>query len=231
MRLVVNEPHIEKRTKIGEIAPFVGLILLIAATALIFLRPDWTWATMIFIWVGFVISLVGGYLGNRYLGPLAHHKKVPEVLKGLENSFALLVYKTPVPFVLVDAGGLTTILVRSQSGQIVYRNGTWRHREKLGLLRRFAGQEGLGKPDRLAELEAEDLRRFLGKRLPEGVDVPVRPVILFVNPDAQIDLEETPPVPAFRTSELKRWLRRDGRRPKLSEAVQQQLFAALGIEV
>ena len=231
MRLIVNEQHIAKRTKIGEIAPFVGLVLLIAATVLIFLKPDWTWATMVFVWVGFVISLIGGYLGSRYLGPMAHHKKVPEVLKGLDNSFALLVHKTPAPFVLVDAGGVTTILVRSQSGQITYQNGAWRHREKLGLLRRFAGQEGVGKPHRLAEMEAEDFRRFLGKRLPEGVDVPVRPVILFVNPDAKLDIEDLSPVPIFRASELKRWLRRDGRRSKLSEEVRQQLFEALGIEM
>jgi hypothetical protein len=173
--------------------------------------------------------MMGGYLGGRYVGPLAHHKKVPEALKGLENSFTLLMYKTPVPFVVMDAGGLTTVLVRGQNGRITYQNGKWRHKDKWGWLKRFAGQESLGRPDQLALLEAEDLRRFLHKRLPEGIEVPVRPVILFVHPDAIVEAADSP-VPVFRESELKRWLRREGRRPNLPKETVEALYAALRIE-
>lgn len=228
MRLIVNEPHISKRTRIGELAPFGGLIVLVIATVLIFWKPELTWVTLLIIWVGFIISLVGGYLGSRYLGPMAHHKRVPEVLKGLENSYTLLVYKLPSPFVLVDSGGVTVITVRSQSGQITYREGSWRHKEKMGWLRRFAGQEGLGRPDRMAALEVEELQRYLTKRLPADVDVPVRSIILFVNPDAVLDVTD-PPVPVLRAAEFKRWLRRESWPAKLSTEVQRQLAEALGI--
>jgi len=231
MRLIVDEKHIEKREKIGGIAPFVGLALLLLATAVLFLKPEWAWATMISVWVGFIISLVGGYLGVRYVGPLAHHKKVPQALKGLDNSFALLVYKTPAPFVLVDPGGVTTVFVRSQGGEISYWDWKWRHREKLGLLRRFAGMEGLGKPDQLAAMEVADFHRFLKKHGMEAEDVPVRPVVLFVDPDAKLTIEGEPPVPVLRAAEFKRWLRRDGRRPKMAEDARVQLFEVLGIEV
>lgn len=229
MRLIVNEPHISKRTRIGELAPFGGLIVLVVATVLIFWKPELTWLTLLIIWIGFVISLIGGFLGSRYLGPMAHHKRVPEVLKGLENSYALLMYKLPVPFVLVDNGGVTVITVRSQAGAITYRNGRWQHKEKLGWLRRFAGQEGLGRPDRLAALEVEEMERLLAKRLPGGVTVPVRPVILFVNPDAQLDVID-PAVPVLRGAEFKRWLRRESWPAKLSAETQKQLAEALGIE-
>lgn len=230
MRLIVDEKRIERRVKIGSLAPFLGLLFLIVPLVLVFLKPEWSWATMILIWVGFIISLVGGYLGSRYLGPLAHHKKVPEALKGLDNSYTLLVYKTPVPFVLVDAGGVTTILVRSQGGHVSYQQGKWRHREKMGILKRFAGMEGVGKPHKLAQVDVEEFRRVLRKRLPEDVDVPVRPVVLFVDSDVHLDIHEEPPVPVFRMSELKRWLRREGNRPKMSEEVREQLYAALGID-
>lgn len=229
MRLIANESQIKTRTRMGELAPFVGLALLAGATAVAFLKPEWSWATLIVVWLGFVASLIGGYLGGRYAGPLAHHKKVPEALKGLENSFTLLVYKTPAPFVLVDGGGLTVIFVRSQNGHITYRNGKWHQQEKMGWMKRFAGQEGLGRPDQLAKVEMEDLQRFLRKRLPEGIEIPVRALILFVHPDVILDIEGSP-VPFFRAPELKRWLRREGRRPNLSKETLAQLYAVLQIE-
>ena len=229
MRLLANESKIKTRTRIGEIAPLAGVGLSIGGIAIIFWKPEWLWITSIVMWVGLVASLVGSYFAGRYLGPLAHHKKVPEALKGLENSFTLLVYKTPAPFVLVDAGGLTVITVRSQGGNITYANGKWKHKEKMGGLKRFAGQEGVGRPDQIAKVEVDDLQRFLRKRLPEGVEVPVRAVILFVHPDVVLEVEDSP-VPVFRTRELKRWLRREGRRSNLPEEALGQLYAALEIE-
>lgn len=229
MRLIANERQIKIRTRMGEIAPLVGLGLLFAGMALLFLKPEWFWIASIGIWVGFVASMIGSYFGGRYLGPLAHHKKVPEALKGLENSFTLLVYKTPAAFLLVDAGGLTVILVRSQGGRITYANGKWKQQEKMGALKRFAGQEGVGRPEQMAQLEVEDLQRFLRKRLPEGVEIPLRAVILFVHPDVVLEVEN-PPMPVFRTPELKRWLRKEGRRPNLPKETLAQLYAALEIE-
>jgi hypothetical protein len=140
-----------------------------------------------------------------------------------------LVYKTPAAFLLVDAGGLTVIFVRSQGGLITYANGKWKHKEKMGRLKRFAGQEGVGRPEQLAQVEVEDLQRFLRKRLPEGMEIPVRAVILFVNPDVTLEIEN-PPMPVFRTPELKRWLRKEGRRPNLPKETLTQLYEALGIK-
>jgi hypothetical protein len=229
MRLIANESQINTRTRIGEIAPLLGLVLLLAATAVAFLKPEWSWITLIVVWIGFMASVIGSYFGGRYMGPLAHHVKVPEALKGLENSFTLLVYKTPAAFLLVDAGGLTVIFVRSQGGLITYANGKWKHKEKMGRLKRFAGQEGVGRPEQMAQVEVEDLQRFLRKRLPEGMEIPVRAVILFVNPDVTLEIEN-PPMPVFRTPELKRWLRKEGRRPNLPKETLTQLYEALGIK-
>lgn len=228
MRIITNETHINTRARWGERAPLAGFVLLAAATLLIFWRPDWMWGTTLLVAVGFIVSLIGSYLGDRYVGPLAHHKKVPEALKGLDNDYTLLMYKTPFPFILVSPGGVTVITVKSQGGNIAYVKGRWKHREKLGWLRRFAGQESLGRPDRLAQAEADDFRNFLRKRLPSGVEVPVRPALLFINPSVQLEAE-TSPVPAFVSAHFKRWLRKEGRLPKLDYDVQQQLAAALGV--
>lgn len=230
MRIIVNEAYIQKRVKLGERAPFVGLVLVAIATAIIFFMPDWWWLTMIFVVLGFITSTMGSYLGERYLGPLAHHTKVPEALKGLDDRYSLLIYKTPVPFVLVDPGGVTTVTVQVQGGDVVCKEGKWRHREKLGWLRRFVGQESLGRPHRIAAAETGVLQDFLKSRLPADVDVPLRSLILFVNPDLRLEVGDCP-VKALRAAELKRWLRKDGVRSKLTAATMQQLLTALEGEV
>ncbi|MGC9346949.1 MAG: hypothetical protein ACP5JG_02320 [Anaerolineae bacterium] len=231
MRIVSDESHISLRTKIGERAPFVGLAVLAVATVLIFVRPQWLWLTMALVWVGFLISLTGSYLGDRYVGPLAHHKRVPDALKGLGDEYTLIMYELSVPFTLVEPGGITVLTVKSQGGQVVYEKGHWRHRQRLGFLRRFAGQEGLGRPHRMAEAERSYVESYLEKALPaDGLDpseVPVRAVVLFTNPDVVLNLEDDPPLPALRAVELKRWLRKEPLRPRLSDEAMTEILEAL----
>jgi hypothetical protein len=231
MQIVANDKHIRSRKKVGERAPFAGLIFLAGSMVLIFLKPEWIWGTMALVWLGFLISLMGSYLGDRYVGPNAHHKRVPEALKGMDNSYTLLMYQLPAPFVLVEPGGLTVITVRSHAGQIVYdAEGRWRQKQKMGLLRRFAGQESLGRPHQLAEMERQEVLKALKKILPEGVEVPVRSVLLFTAPNVELQVhEETIPVPALRAAELKRWLRRNPLKPQLVGETQAVLREALGL--
>jgi hypothetical protein len=229
MRIITNESHIETRTKLGEWAPLVGLIVLAISTAIIFIEPSRIWISMILVWIGFLISIIGSYLGNRYVGPMAYHEKVPEALKGMTDDYTLLMYKLPVPFVLVEPGGLTTITVKAHGGEVKYEKKSWQHHEKFGFLRRLAGQETLGRAHRFALSEAERLQKYLDKRLPEGVEVPVRPMLLFIHPDVYLEAEDSP-VPALRAAEFKRWLRKDGRRPRLPDETREKMHAALPIE-
>ena len=219
MEVIANESHIRTRSKIGERAPLVGLVLLVASTILVFMKPEWIWGTMALVWVGFLVSLTGSYLGERYVGPNAHHKRVPEALKGLGNEYTLLVYKLASPFVLLEPGGLTVISVKSQGGEVTFAGGRWQHKQHLGILRRFAGQESLGRPDRLARAEADVVKRDLAKLLPDAAkDIPVRSVVLFTNPDIVVHVDaEDAPVPALRAAEMKRWLRRNPLKPTLVE--------------
>jgi len=230
MQIVSKETHIARRKKVGEIAPFVGLVFLLISAVLIVIRPEWLWVTMAIVWVGFVVSLTGSYLGERFVGDNAHYKRVPEALKGLNDEYTLLMYRLAAPFVLLEPGGLTVVSVRSQGGVVSFKDGKWQHKQKLGFLRRFAGQESLGRPDRFALAEAEVMEDSLGKVLPEGVEIPVRSVILFTQPQIQLDVKanETP-VPALRVATLKRWLRKNPLKPRLTVADRTVLMAALGL--
>jgi hypothetical protein len=230
MEIVANESYIQKRTKIGERAPFVGLIVLVVATVLIFIRPSWMWITMVMVWVGFVISLAGSYLGDRFVGTSAHHKRLPEAMKGLDSTYTLLMYTLATPFILVEPGGLTVLTVKSQGGTVTYEDGRWRHRQKMGVLRRFAGQEALGRPDRMVKAEVDYVEALLAKEMGTAEEIPVRGVVLFTNPDVELYAENAP-VPALRAPELKRWLRKERLRPQLSDATMVRLAEVLDVPV
>jgi hypothetical protein len=231
MQVITNESYINRRKKIGELAPFAGLILLAASAVLIIVKPEWLWVTMAVVWLGFIVSLTGSYLGERFVGPNAHWKRVPDALKGLSRDHWLLMYQLPSPYVLVEPGGLTVISVKPQGGKVTYEDGRWRHRQKLGFLRRFAGQESIGRPGRFANAEADVVRDQLAKRLPEGTEIPVRTVILFTQPDIELDVDaDAVPVPTLRVATLKRWLRKNPLRPKLSAETRALLAEALQLD-
>jgi len=229
MRVIVDESLVRSRTRIGERALSVGLLLVLVTIILAVLRPEWWPLILILSSAGLSASLVGGYLGERFVGPLAYHKKVPLALKGLDDRYTLLMYKLPSPFVLVEPSGLTVIKVKSQDGNIVYENGAWRHREKWGFLKRFAGQESIGKPEQQAWTEVEQVNKLLKKLPLNDEEIPVRPLILFINPRVQLSADECP-VPALRAAKLKSWLRGPGRESALSDDILQHLYEVLEIE-
>lgn len=227
MHIIADESRINRRKRIGEIAPFIGLIVLVASTVILFAKPEWMALSMVIVWIGLLISLTGSFLGDRYVGPYAHHRKVPEALKGMPDSYILLAYKCSTPFVLLEPGGVTVLTVKNHAGSVTYSDGVWKHKQGWGFIRRFAGQEGVGRPDRMSDAEVETFLSFLKKRLPEDMEVPVRGVILFTNPDVRLESKMSP-VPALRASELKRWLRRHNLHPRISPEARAAVLRACG---
>ncbi len=228
MKIVANETYIERRAKMGEVLPLVSLGLLVGSLALTYFKPEWMGVTMVMVLLGFFASIAGSYYVNRFNGNTPMFKELPKLLKGLPDGYTLLMYKLPVHFVLVGPGGLTAIKVKNQSGDIGFHEGRWQHAQRMKVLRQFGGEEGLGKPDAQALALVQDLEKYLSKRLPAGVKVPVQGIALFINPAAQLDTVESP-VPVLWSKELKGWLRNKGRRTALPKETRRVLAEALEI--
>jgi hypothetical protein len=173
--------------------------------------------------------VVGGYFADRYAGPLARHKTLAEVLKGLDYRHTLLQYVLPADHVLLEPGGCTCFVVKAQGGAVIHAQGRWAHRQPGKFFRLLVGQEALGKPDAEAQSEVERLRRYLEEQMDDADQVPIRGVIVFVNEDVQLDADD-PPVPAFYRKKVKDWLRGPGDLKPLPENVLQQLKAAFGVK-
>lgn len=231
MRVIRDERRVEVLSSIGQYASLGGLLILLVGLVVSFVRPTWMLPVVISTALGFILSVVGGFFADRYAGSLAHHKALAEVLKGLDYRHTLLQYVLPADHVLLEPGGCTVFVVKSQAGKVVYEDGDrgkWKHQQRGKIFRRLVGQAGVGRPDREALAEVERLQDYLSQRLEEAGQVPVRGAIVFVNEDVQLDADESP-VPAFYRKKVKDWLRGPGQRQPLSEALQAQLAEALGV--
>lgn len=229
MRISANEKGIERRQKIGKACMLLGFLFLIAAVVISFLRLSSALLVqvgfMAAMLIGVVLSFIGGYYGERFVGPQAHHVKVREALKRLAHQYVLFQYTLPAPHVLLGPEGLTVIVVKSHPGTVTYADGKWSHRQRLKFFRQLAGQEALGTPDEDVNIEVAKLQRYLKGRLP-SVDVPLRGVLLFVHPEVKLELDN-PPLPVFQGRDLKAWLRGAGMGKPLPAEVRKRVEEAL----
>jgi hypothetical protein len=225
MRIIRNERFIRTRRALGQIIPGLALVVLVAGLVISFAKPEWFWATLTSVVVGLVLVLLGGLFTERYASPIAHHDSLASALKGLDDRHVLLQYVLPVPHVLLDPGGCTVLVVKSQPGQITYAEGRWNHRYRGKLFRQLAGQQGVGVPHVEAEQQVQKLRKWLARELPD-TDVPIGAAIVFVNPKASVSAAQSP-VPAFFGKKIKAWLRGPGRRKPLPRDEYRRLNALL----
>ncbi len=228
MRIIRNERHVRLFGTIGRYGTFAGLAALLAGLIISYVKPDWIIPMLASVTVGFVLSVVGGFFADRYAGPLAHHESVAEALKYLGKRYALLQYTLPAPHVLLGPGGCTLFVVKSQGGSVAYQDGKWKHQQKGKLFRQFAGQEAVGVPDAEAERQTQKLKRWLTTQLPD-LEIPVRAVILFVNPDVTLEADDAP-TPTLHAKKVKAWLRGPGKLDPLPPATYRRLTEALGVE-
>ncbi len=226
MQIIENKPYIEKRARIAVVLPLIAMGFLFGGVFALVTYPEWIWGTFALVAIGFILANAGNYLLEHFSKRNAYHLRVIEALKGLDDSYTLLVYKLPVPFVLIEPGGATAIVVKNQNGQIRYADGKWQHRQRLLFFHRLGGQEALGKPEEDVRDEVARLEKYLHKSLPEGVTVPVRGIALFTG--NLVDAEaEGAPVPAMQANRLKEWLHGAGRWGGLPSETRRQLAAAL----
>ena len=232
MRIIRDERRINLLSSIGQYASLGGLVVLLIGLVVSFVRPMWILPVAISMALGFTLSVVGGFFADRYAGPNAHHRSLAEVLKGLDYRHTLLQYVLPADHVLLEPGGCTVLVVKSQGGKVSYENGEngkWKHRQRGKIFRQLVGQASVGRPDREARQEVTRLQDYLEEKLENADEVPVRSAIVFVNEDVQLDADDSP-VPAFYRKKVKDWLRGPGDLKPLPDDLQRHLAEALGAE-
>jgi hypothetical protein len=217
MKIVINEKMIRRNARIGQIATLGGLAILAGGMIISFRKQELfliAWASLI---LGFILSQIGIYFGNRWGRSPRPDEKLNQALKGLDERYTIYHYTTPISHLLIGPAGIWVLLTRHQRGRVTYEKG--RYQLKGGgifqtYLRIFA-QEGIGRPDLEIPADVQTVQTFLKKGLPDDELPPIQVALVFLNDNAELDINNAPYL-TVGARKLKEYIRKSAKGKALS---------------
>ena len=224
MKIIKNEKLIDRNGKIGKWISLAALIVLGGGMYISFTKPEWFTYSLLCLLLGFVMTQIGMYMGNRWGRSPRPDEKIDSGLKGLHSDFNMYHYSTPASHLLVGPAGVWVLIPYHQRGKVEYKKNRWRL-SGGGLLQgymRLFGQEGLGKPNVEAEVEAASVKKLFEKKF-EGSTIPeVKVVLVFTNDQVELEVGESP-IPTMKLKQLKEFMRQKTKERPISQEQLKQI--------
>src|SRR5215208_4698487 len=228
MKIIKNEKLIKRNAAIGSWTSLAALVVLGGGMYLSFTRQELFMYSLIALLLGFTLTQVGMYMGNKFGRSPRPDEKLDAGLKGLQNEFVMYHYTTPVSHLLVGPAGVWVVMPYHQRGQVEFKKNRWRMRGGgflQGYMRIF-GQEGLGRPEIEIESEIHSLKKYLLKHMDESEIPEINALLVFTGDDIEIDSEGSP-LPALKLKQLKDFVRQRAKEKKLSAETLTKIKAVL----
>jgi hypothetical protein len=228
MKIIKNETLIKRNAKIGGWTSIAALIVLGLGMYISFTRPELFIYSLLALLLGFTLTQIGMYLGNKFGRSPRPDEKLDAGLKGLQNEFVMYHYTTPVSHLLVGPAGVWVVKPFHQRGQVTFAKNRWRM-SGGGFLQnymRIFGQEGLGRPDVEIESDIRSLKKHLSNKLDESEIPEINTMMVFTHDDVEIHAEDAP-IPALKLKQVKEFVRQKAKEKKLSAETISKLKTAL----
>ena len=228
MKIVSNDSLIQRNSRIGQITSLAGLLVLGGGLFISFQQPEQfalAWGALL---LGFVLSQIGIYFGNRFGRRPRPDEILNASLKGLDKSYALYHYSSPASHLLVGPVGVWVLMPRHQIGTITYEKNRWRQRGGgiFMAFRKFFAQEGLGRPDLELQGEVSRVHKVLEEQYGDEAP-PVHAALVFTNEAANLQADGAP-VPTLASKKLKEFVRRTAKEKRLSMPKVEEIIETLG---
>jgi hypothetical protein len=218
MKIIKNEKLIQRNGKIGSGLSLAALVVLgIGMYISLAQREQFVYALIALV-VGFVMTQVGMYLGNRYGRRPRPDEKLDAGLKGMTGDYTLYHYTTPASHLLVGPAGVWLLMPYHQRGQVVFRKNRWQM-SGGGFLQsymRIFGQEGLGRPDIEIDKETGSLQKYLAKQMDESEVPEIKSALVFTNDEVEIESEDAS-IPALKLKQLKDFIRQKAKEKPIGQ--------------
>ncbi|MGB7876108.1 MAG: hypothetical protein WBL25_17125 [Anaerolineales bacterium] len=228
MKIIKNEKLIKRNAKIGQYTSLGALAVLGAGMYISFTRPElFVWAVGALL-LGFTMTQVGMYFGNRWGRSPRPDERLDAGLKGLHKDFCIYHWTTPVAHLLVGPAGIWVLLPYHQRGQVAYRKNRWKM-SGGGFLQnymRLFGQEGIGRPDLEAESEIKSIQKMFSKEMDEDEIPEIKAALIFTTEGIEIDAENTP-IPALPLKKLKDFIRNTAKEKPITPQELEKVKAVL----
>lgn len=232
MKILTNEKTIRRNAKIGQFTSLASLLILGGGMYVSFAYPTQLSISFGALLVGFILSQVGIYFGNRWGRRPRIDEKISAALKGLGKEYTLYHFLTPVHHLLVGPAGIWIIEPYYQRGTISFEKGKWKQKGGgffLSYLKIFA-QEGLGNPGFEVKADLDNLTEAFKKSLTDRGEVPpVNAVLVFTDPRAELQTEGAP-WPVLKIDQLKNHLRNAAKQNPLAPTEIKRATAVLPTE-
>ncbi len=226
MKIIKNEKLIERNGKIGQWTSIGALGILGLGMYISFKKPELFTYSIISLVIGFIMTQVGMYMGNRWGRSPRPDEKFDTGLKGLHSDFNMFHYSSPVSHLLVGPSGIWVLIPYHQKGDVSYVKNRWKMSGggfMQGYMRIF-GQENLGRPEIDAASEVQTLNKFFTKKLDGSFSPEVKPILVFTSDEVEIDAGDSP-IPAMKLKQLKEFLRQGAKNRALSTSQIEQITA------
>ncbi len=229
MKTVTDIKKIQRNAKIGKYANTGALIVLGIGLYVSFSRPDQFALSAGALLIGFFLSQLGMYYGNRWGRTPRPDEVIDKSMKGLGREYTIYHYVTPVSHLILGPAGIWVILPYLISGTVVYEKKRWKVKGggfAQSYLRLF-GQENIGRPDLEASSEVESLTRYFKRVLPPTTEMPpIRSALFFAHPKVELHVEESP-LPVLTPKNLKDFMREAGRPKPIGDLTLETIRQAL----
>lgn len=137
--------------------------------------------------IGFISTLVSVRMTNLWVRRPRPEEVIRDGLKGINKRSVLYnYYHFPARHVLVTPQGVFAIITRYQDGRFLVEGDQWK--TPGGLMRqvsRFFRRDNIGNPTEEAQRAAAHVKKLVEPVMP---DVQVQPLIIFVDPRAQLEI-------------------------------------------
>jgi hypothetical protein len=208
MEIISNDRLIKRNARIGQVTSIGGLIILAGGMFISFTRPEMFSISLIALLVGFGLSQIGIYFGNRWGRRPRPDEMLNDALKGLDGRYSLYHYATPTSHLLVGPAGVWVLMPRQQAGTITYDENKNRWRQKGGnLYLKIFAQENLGRPDLEIGAEIHAVTSFLEEHLDQEEIPDVQAALVMTNEKCEVDAENAP-APTLEKRKLKDFVRK-----------------------
>ncbi|HET9588116.1 MAG TPA: hypothetical protein VFO91_04965 [Anaerolineales bacterium] len=228
MKIIKNEKLIERNRKLGSWTSIAALLVLGLGMYISFTRTELFIVSLAALLIGFTLTQIGMYMGNKYGRSPRPDEKLDAGLKGLPNEYAIYHYTTPASHLLVGPAGVWVLKPYHQRGQVTYKKNRWRMSGGgflQGYLRIF-GQESIGRPDIEMEGEIHSLRKSFAKQMEESEIPEINALMVFTSDQVEIEAED-PPIPAMKVKQLKDFMRQKAKERPVTQLQLAAVKAAL----
>ncbi len=208
MKIIKNEKLISRNGKIGQYTSLGALVVLGLGMYISFTKPDLFTYSVVCLLIGFIMTQVGMYMGNRWGRSPRPDEKFDAGLKGLHSDFSMYHYSTPVSHLLVGPSGAWVLLPYHQKGKVEFKKNRWKMSGGgfMQAYMRIFGQESIGRPDIDAETEVQTLRKFFAKNLDESFAPEIKSILVFTSDEVELEPNDSP-IPAMKLKQLKEFMR------------------------